>query len=341
MLLPTPERIPRIVAEGRRLAKRVAGPDRPPQVAPAGGAPTRHRAWLIHGECLDAMATLLAAPGPAAHRGRLDLVWLEADPTGCAHRDATAWLARLAAQLELARLLLRTQGQLWLDIDRRCAHDARLLLDACYGAGAFAAGIAWQPRPPMQRTVLACLKRGRRRPRSSVPHDDDGYVSQRFPNIEAATGRRYWLDAATWRHHPEGLDRMKADGRVVVSRAGVPYVKRYSTDGAEADGARLQARLEPADAPVESLLARILGFACPDGGLVGGFGSDPLAFASAAAALGLRWTSAGSDRAAYLAACAALPGAAQTLASCGGTSVSSGAAPPSPDRNSGSAAPTP
>ena len=257
------------------------------------------------------MAALLAEapgadPGTAAGRGCLDMVWLEASPQAPGPGDASAWLTRLTAQLVLARSLLCRQGQLWIDIDWRFAHYARLLLEAFYGAGAFAAEIAWQPRPSMQRTVFACRRSGRQRPQSGEP-PDAGYVMQRFPNVEAATGRRYWLDAATWRHDQAGLERMKADGQVVVSRTGVPYVKRYFTDGAETGAAPPSAqRLDLREVPVESMLARILGLACQQGALVAGFGTDPLPFASAAAALGLRWTSAGSDRAACVAACAAL-----------------------------------
>lgn len=315
MLLPSPEQIPRIVADGRRLAKRIGDPERSPEIAlPAspGPAPAADRRvpWrprLIHGEILETMAALLAgAPGAAAGRGCLDMVWLEAGPRAPGPGDASAGLTRLAAQLVLARRLLRRQGQLWIDIDWRFAHYARLLLEAFYGAGAFAAEIAWQPRPSVQRTVFAYRGPGRQRPQSGEPADD-GYIRQRFPNIEAATGRRYWLDAATWRHDQAGLERMKADGQVVVSRAGVPYVKRYFTDGAETGAAPPGAqRLDLRGMPVESLLARIPGPACRQGALVAGFGTDPLAFAFAASALGLRWTSAGSDRNACVAAHAAL-----------------------------------
>lgn len=253
------------------------------------------------------MAALLAiARGKAASGGHLDLVWLDVCPQAIGRGEAAAWLTRLAAQLVLARMLLRRQGKLWIDIDGRFAHYARLMLDALYGAEAFAAEITRRPRPSVQRTGFAYLKQGRQRPQPDQPQNDS-YVLQRFPNVEAATGRRYWLDPATWRHDQAGLERMKAEGQVVMSRAGVPYIKRYFNAGAGIGAAPRQARrLDLRDVSVESLLARILGVVCRQDGGVAGFGTDPLAFASAAAALDLRWTSAGSDHAACVAACATL-----------------------------------
>lgn len=59
---------------------------------------------------------------------------------------------------------------------------------------------------------------------------DISYIQQRYPNIEAGTGRRYWLDMAIWRHDAAQLEQMQAEGRIVTSRAGVSYIKRYSSE---------------------------------------------------------------------------------------------------------------
>lgn len=225
MHLPPLERIPRSVTDGRRLARRIGDPKRQPDIGlrMQMGSPGT---GMAHADGLEAMAALL----PDC-RGSLDLVWLEADAHASDDGNASAWLTQLAAQLTLARRLLRKQGELWVNIDWRHAQSTRLLLDALYGADAFAAEIAWRPLPSLQRTVLAYRKQGRQRRGPDGAHDDS-YIRERFPNVEAATGRRYWLDLATWRHDPAELERMKAEGRIVTSKAGVPYIKRYCSDGA-------------------------------------------------------------------------------------------------------------
>lgn len=252
MPLPPPEWIPRIVAHGRRLARRAS----------------------------------VQAGSPAIIRGGFDIAWLQADCRATADRECKHRLATLAAQLVLARTLLREDGETWLDVDESCVQHARALLDAIHGAEAFAGQVAWRPLPRMRRIVLAFHKQGR----------DDNYIKQRFPNVEATTGLRYWLDLATWRIDPSQFERMRAQGQVVTSKAGVAYIKRYFTEPASKHAAPAQRRrLDRHDLPAEPTLAQILSHACPAGGTIAAFSTQPLAFAQVASTLGLHWTSVGRE----------------------------------------------
>ncbi|MEO5565426.1 MAG: hypothetical protein ABIR05_02015 [Luteimonas sp.] len=252
MPLPPLEWIPRIVAHGRRLARRAS----------------------------------VRAASPAIARGGFDIAWLQVDCRATADRECQLRLATLAAQLVLARKLLREGGKTWLDVDQTWIQHARALLDAIHGAEAFAAQVAWRPMPRMRRIVLAFHKHGR----------DDNYIQQRFPNVEATSGRRYWLDLATWRIDPSQLQRMRAEGQVVTSKAGVAYIKRYFIEPASKHTATDQpTRLGRDDLPAQPTLAQILRHACPPGGAIAGFSPHPVAFARLASELGLHCTSLGSE----------------------------------------------
>ncbi len=116
---------------------------------------------VLLGDCLELLPTL--AP---TERDRFDLVYV--DPpfnTGGAHgaregegarvrgrlayRDAwgglDAFLTMLAPRLEAVRDLLSERGSLWLHLDHRAVHDAKVLCDRVFGRGAFRGEVIWVP----------------------------------------------------------------------------------------------------------------------------------------------------------------------------------------------------
>lgn len=56
-----------------------------------------------------------------------------------------AYLAWLGPRVAMARELLADEGSLWLHLDHRAVHDAKLLCDGIFGASCFAGEIIWVP----------------------------------------------------------------------------------------------------------------------------------------------------------------------------------------------------
>lgn len=116
-------------------------------------------AWLARGDCL----TLI---GEAARAGSFDLVYV--DPpfdTRVRHRarrdsghrargetaytdswgGIDAFLAMLAPRLAAMRDAMSERGALYLHLDYRAVHEAKVLADGIFGRGAFRGEIVWVP----------------------------------------------------------------------------------------------------------------------------------------------------------------------------------------------------
>jgi len=116
-------------------------------------------AWLARGDCL----TLI---GEAASAGRFDLVYV--DPPfdtrvrhrarrGSGHRargetaytdswgGIDAFLAMLGPRLAAMRDAMSERGALYLHLDHRAVHEAKVLADGIFGRGAFRGEIIWVP----------------------------------------------------------------------------------------------------------------------------------------------------------------------------------------------------
>jgi site-specific DNA-methyltransferase (adenine-specific) len=113
---------------------------------------------LWRGDCLDIL--------PELEAGAFDLVYL--DPPfntgrargarldgGARSEGALAYgdqwggirgfLAMLSPRLERLRPLLSSRGSVWLHLDHRAVHDAKVLADGVFGADAFAGEVIWVP----------------------------------------------------------------------------------------------------------------------------------------------------------------------------------------------------
>ncbi len=118
----------------------------------------RHK-WLAHGDCL----TLISE---AARAGRFDLVYVDPPFDTRAHHGVRvgkgersrgarayndswggidAFLAMLRPRLAAVRDAMSEQGALYLHLDHRTVHEAKLLTDQVFGPGAFRGEIIWVP----------------------------------------------------------------------------------------------------------------------------------------------------------------------------------------------------
>ncbi|MCC6901117.1 MAG: site-specific DNA-methyltransferase [Polyangiaceae bacterium] len=121
-------------------------------------AERRRRGRLFAGDCLERL--------PELGRERFDLIYV--DPpfnTGLSHRarrrpgprvggeraydDAwgglSAFLAMLEPRLAAMRAVLADTGSLWLHLDHRAVHDAKVVADRVFGRNAFRGEIIWVP----------------------------------------------------------------------------------------------------------------------------------------------------------------------------------------------------
>lgn len=107
---------------------------------------------LIHGEALNALKALNSLPEFAAElQGQVRLCYI--DPpfnTGQAfeHYDDnveySVWLTMMRDRLKQAKELLAPNGSVWVHLDDRHAHHARVLLDELFGMDCFVGEVVWE-----------------------------------------------------------------------------------------------------------------------------------------------------------------------------------------------------
>ncbi len=113
---------------------------------------------LCRGDCLEVLPTLPARAfdviyvDPPFNTGRAWAARLGAGARASgthAYGDQWGGLARflemLRPRLERMAPLLSPRGSLWLHLDHRAVHDAKVLADQVFGAGAFAGEVIWIP----------------------------------------------------------------------------------------------------------------------------------------------------------------------------------------------------
>ena len=215
------------------------------------------------------------------------------------------FIGMLAPRLEMIRDLLAPTGSLYLHLDVRSVHAAKLLCDEIFGAANFRNHLAW---------IYAGRELARRH--YNAKHDD----------ILLYTRGR------SWTFHPERiLEPLRESSRRALSRhvdgAGLPYVIRYRDGGGfarrdepgrtyrqpvpagslprdwfTADYARKSERTGYPTQKPEALVARFVAASSEPGDLVAdlftGSGTTPVV----AARLGRRWLAADSSPVAIAAA---------------------------------------
>lgn len=192
------------------------GTGRRPKAA-AARARSTPRGVLCEGDCLDLVPAL-------ARGGKFDLVYV--DPPfnaggvraaregrgdrsrgAAAYRDSwggiEAFLAMLEPRLVVLREAMTEAGSLWLHLDHRAVHEAKVLADRVFGRGSFRGEIIWVPGngargrrgPSVTHQTLLVFARGR----DVIWNVDDPLLrepyaatslSMHFHHVDAE-GRRY------------------------------------------------------------------------------------------------------------------------------------------------------
>lgn len=270
--------------------------------APAGGL-------LIQGDNLEVASWLRTT-----HEEKIDLIYL--DPpfatgrrfsltaaTGDATRvsaeldayddrldDPGAFLAALAPRLDLARRLLAPEGLLFLHLDARASHGAKLLLDEIFGPRFFRGEIVWLPGNgakrrsffALQHQVILAYSKG---DRWTFNEDDPtlrepfapGSLRSHFRNVDEQ-GRRFRRRVVNGKEYIYYADQ----GRLVGSVWGdLPAMAAGSPVVGESTG-------YPTQKPLK-LLERILLACSRPGDLVADLCSGSGTTLVAAERLGRRW----------------------------------------------------
>ena len=230
------------------------------------------------------------ADAPGVHARGEPIAYADREPGGLG-----GFIAMLAPRLELIRDLLTPTGSLYLHLDARSVHAAKLLCDEIFGASSFRNHLAW---------IYSGRELARRR--YSAKHDDLLFY---------ARGRR-------WTFHPERiLGPLRESSRRALSRHvdddGHPYVIRYRDGGGfavrdepgrtyrqpvpagtlprdwfTADYARKSERTGYPTQKPEALLARLIAASSEPGDLVADLFAGSGTTSVVAARLGRRWLAA-------------------------------------------------
>jgi site-specific DNA-methyltransferase (adenine-specific) len=174
---------------------------------------------LLHGDCLDALGALVRRPAD-----RFDLAYV--DPPfnaggtraarldkgarvggALAYKDAwgglDAFVRMLEPRLAAIRDALSDAGSLWLHLDYRTVHDAKVVSDRVFGRAAYRGEVIWVPGnggrrrrgPSVTHQTILIFARGR----DMIWNDGDPALRERFAetslrmhfqNVDAQ-GRRY------------------------------------------------------------------------------------------------------------------------------------------------------
>lgn len=103
---------------------------------------------LVKGNNLLALHSL-----KSRYKGEVKLIFIDppyntgSDGFGYNDRfNKSAWLTFMRNRLEVAKQLLRSDGSIWITLDKEEAHYFKVLADEVFGRGAFIADIAWKRR---------------------------------------------------------------------------------------------------------------------------------------------------------------------------------------------------
>ena len=121
--------------------------------------------------------------------------------------DVDALVAMLASRLAALRDRMSDRATLWLHLDHRAVHDAKVAADRIFGRGAFLGEVAWAPGngargarrfSPTHQTILLYARETARRKDTVWNHDDPALrepfaatsLAMHFTQLDA-DGRRY------------------------------------------------------------------------------------------------------------------------------------------------------
>lgn len=187
---------------------------------------------------------------------------LEAMRSFLGTNDMMAYLAMMAVRLIELHRVLKPTGSLYLHCDPTASHYLKILLDAVFGAKNYKNEIVWKRSDAhndgkqgakqfgrVHDTILFYAKGSSWLFNIQYEPLPQKTVDSWYRNIEPETGRRFNkadLTAAKgggdtsfewkgirppagrfWAYSRENMERMDAEGRIVYSSSGRPYMKRY------------------------------------------------------------------------------------------------------------------
>lgn len=228
--------------------------------------------------------------------------------------DMMAYLTMMANRLLELHRVLKPTGSLYLHCDPTASHYLKIVLDGVFGKEFMVNEIVWKRSDAHSDAKQGSRHFGRIHDtiffysKSNAPKFNSLYtplpistVDSWYRNIEPVTGRKYnkadltgpggaakgnphyeWKGVTRyWRYSKENMEKLEAEGRIVYSKSGMPYQKRYLDEskgvplqdfwedinmlrGISSDGERLG---YPTQKPL-ALLERIIGASSNEGDVV-------------------------------------------------------------------------
>jgi DNA modification methylase len=176
--------------------------------------------------------------------------------------DMMAYLAMMAPRLKELRRVLKPTGSIYLHCDPTASHHLKILMDAVFSPASFQNEIVWKRSDAHNDTKQGSKRYGRihdvllfytkgadwkwNTEYTPLPLST---VETWYRNIEEGTGRHYnkadltakkpggdtkyeWKGVLPptgryWAYSKENMERLETEGRLVYSKSGRPYMKRY------------------------------------------------------------------------------------------------------------------
>jgi DNA modification methylase len=176
------------------------------------------------------------------------------------HSDMMAYLAMMAPRLIELHRVLKVTGSIYLHCDPTASHYLKMLMDAVFGTVNFRNEVTWKRSDAHSDAKQGAKHYGRihdillyysRGPspkfRALYNPLPESTVDKWYRHIEEGTGRRYnkadvtgpggaakgnphyeWKGITRyWRYSRESMERLEAEGKLVYSKSGMVYEKRY------------------------------------------------------------------------------------------------------------------
>jgi DNA modification methylase len=176
------------------------------------------------------------------------------------HSDMMAYLAMMAPRLIELHRVLRETGSIYLHCDPTASHYLKILMDGVFGPQQFRNEVTWKRSDAHSDAKQGAKHYGRihdillyyskgQSPKFRALYNPlpESTVEKWYRHVEEGTGRRYnkadvtgpggaakgnphyeWKGITRyWRYSRESMERLEAEGKLVYSKSGMVYEKRY------------------------------------------------------------------------------------------------------------------
>lgn len=176
------------------------------------------------------------------------------------HNDVTAYLSMMAVRLIELHRVLKPTGSIYLHCDPTASHYLKVLMDSIFGPANFVNEIVWKRSDAHNDVGQGARHMGRvhdvvlfyRKTQDAtfnqvfnpLPHST---VANWYRYVDPETGRRYnkgdlsgpggaakgspvfaWNGVTrAWRFSKTNMERLEREGKLVYSKTGIAYMKRY------------------------------------------------------------------------------------------------------------------